>query len=854
MNIQYHKWLATTAMATLSLSLACPVKAQSALNESTFNRLDEIIVTARKRTENLQEIPLSISAFTADMIDVLGIQDMSDIAKFTPGFSLDEDFSRANGVRPIIRGQSTILGASGVSTFVDGVLLQGSLLDYDFNDIERIEVLKGPQSVLYGSNTYSGAINIITKSPGSEASGSAKIEAGSYGRIDLSGTMRGPLSDTVSASLTGRFYKRGGSWTNLYDGRRVGKQKSASLAGVLFYEPNDDLSVRARVRLSKLDDDQLVNFNTATSENNVFQDIGGVYNGEYRYFSGEIVNHAINTDEARTLGEPGYDRVKNAQASLSVAYNFNDNWSMEFVNGISAEKSDAKNDVGNTPGSFNPFSVYIGPVFPAFDPYWFHAFVTSGPLIDLALDSEGSALNYSSELRFNYSREKLDGLVGGYFFDGRSEFKGRRSAPADYAQMVEDAYNAHITRFTSLCAEHANDSFAPCYSSPYFNSILNFGDDLQDLEFNADRSISKTNRQEAAVFASLGYDLTDRLNVTASARYTSEKITSNSSRKTADYDYFGVLQGFTESPAIRREATFTSLNPRFSAKYKISPNMNLYAVAARGTKPGGFGPTTLAPLGLDIYDEESVWSFEAGSKNAFLDGELVFNLAGFHNTINGYQLTQAVQVPNINQTTSVTTNLGKVRLMGIEAEMMYRVQNLPGMVITANYAYTDSEFLRGTDITEGKHNDVLDDGRLNCSIGFANPGLPCAQGDNVRPGSIVGRQLPRQPKHMASAAINYSINISELLSMDLNLNASYESKKWVQVHNLAYTGATTLLNASVRVGTDHTNLTIWGRNLTDEDSVVSASRYIDENRSFQRAFLGKPRIGPEYGVTLRQYF
>ncbi|HHL42277.1 MAG TPA: hypothetical protein ENJ42_01545, partial [Hellea balneolensis] len=421
------------AVLGLVLGLHGSAFAQSSNNSEAVTRLDEIIVTARKREESLQETPLSISAFTSNMIESAGIKDMTDIAKSTPGFSLDEDFSRASGIRPVIRGQSTILGASGVSTFVDGILLDGSILDYDFNDIERIEVIKGPQSALYGRNTYSGAINIITKSPSDEASGNVKLEAGSYGRVDLSGSMRGPISDVLSGGITGRFYKRGGPWTNLYDGTRVGQQKSGSISGVLYYEPNDDLSVRARVRLSKLDDDQLRNFNTQTSENNIIPDIGGVYNGENRYYRGEIVAHDINVDDARMLGEKGYDRVKSGQASLSINYKINENWTMEFINGITADKSDSKNDVGNTPDSLNPFSVYIGPVFPVFGPYWFHAYVTSGPLLDFALDSEGSSLDYSSELRFNYEGEKFNGLIGGYFYDGRDESKGRRQPPPEFA-------------------------------------------------------------------------------------------------------------------------------------------------------------------------------------------------------------------------------------------------------------------------------------------------------------------------------------------------------------------------------------------------------------------------------------
>ena len=187
MNNCKNTLLATSAAFGLLISLGTTSFAQTNVEKPEIRRFDEIIVTARKRPEHVQETPLSITVFTDKSIIAAGIRDMADIAKFTSGFSLDEEFGRTNGVRPVVRGQATILGASGVSTFVDGILLNGSLLDYDLSDVARIEVVKGPQSALYGRNTYSGAINIITKSPSEDASGDIKLDAGSFGRFELGG-------------------------------------------------------------------------------------------------------------------------------------------------------------------------------------------------------------------------------------------------------------------------------------------------------------------------------------------------------------------------------------------------------------------------------------------------------------------------------------------------------------------------------------------------------------------------------------------------------------------------------------------------------------------------------------------
>ncbi len=850
--------------AVLGLILGMSVTAQAQSNDDgkeKIKRLDEIVVTARKRAENIQDTPLAIDAFTSDMIESAGIRNMTDVAKFTPGFSFDEDFGRFASSRPIIRGQSTIFGASGVSTYVDGVLINGSLLDYDLNDVERIEVIKGPQSALYGRNTYSGAINIISKSPTGQASGDFKLDAGSHDRFEVAGSIRGPFQNSdLSGSLTGRYYSRGGVFTNIYDGSDVGQQKSASLSGVLFYDPGEKLRVRARLRYSKLDDDQLRNFNTPVEMNNVFQDVGGVYNGNYRYFQGEITTRPINVDDKRLLDEQGFDKSDDVQASLSINYKLNDEWDLEFINGFNYENSRSKNDVGNTPQSLSPFAFYIGPFFPLFGPYWFHGYGLADEVADFALDSETNSRNYSSELHLNYTNDQWHGMLGGYYYYGRDNTAGLRKAPMATAQIIQESYDAQIAHITELCQANAA---MPCFSVPGFTSILNVipnaqgnGVSLQDLILKADRSIFEDTRKNAAVFGSIGFDVTPQLALTAEARYTSEKVTSISTDKKQVYNYVGAPIRMEIQPEVTRRKTFTSFNPRFTAKYALNNNINLYAVAARGTKPGGFNGTNVASLGLDTYDEESVWSYELGAKNTFMDGQLIFNLSAYHNNISGYQLTQAVFLAATNQTTSAITNLGKVRINGLEAELVYRVPTMPGLILSANYALADSKFTQGTDITEGKLLDVVDDGRVNCSTGLANPGAPCGSaGDNVLPGSIVGRRLPRAPKHMFSLGMNYTRSLTDRMDVVLNLTGNYESKKYVQVQNLAYYGEAFLLNGSIGLQTDSgMSLTVWGRNLTKEDSVLAAFRFIDEAKSFQRAFGGTPRVGREFGATLRKKF
>lgn len=178
------------AAALAMTAYASPAFAQNVDEEEAESRQDVITVTARKTAENIQETPVAVSVVTADTIDNLSLTDLSDISKLTAGLSFDNEFGRDSN-RPVIRGQANILGASGVSYFIDGVRISGAITDYDLNDIERIEVVKGPQSALYGRNTYSGAINIITRTPQDEFSARASLDLAEH--EILFGHLRGNL-------------------------------------------------------------------------------------------------------------------------------------------------------------------------------------------------------------------------------------------------------------------------------------------------------------------------------------------------------------------------------------------------------------------------------------------------------------------------------------------------------------------------------------------------------------------------------------------------------------------------------------------------------------------------------------
>ncbi|PCI46180.1 MAG: hypothetical protein COB49_08920, partial [Alphaproteobacteria bacterium] len=194
--------------------LLLPSFKAGAAEEMAFTELDilmdEIVVFARKRREKIQDVPASIGVLSSGMIEGSAISGLKDIAAFTSNFSYDEAFGRNNLQRPVIRGMSNILGGANVAFFMDGVFISGGMASTPLFDLERVEVLKGPGTALYGRSTLAGAINYITRRPGDELEGRLTARAASHNEFEFTARISGPLvEEKLGFSLSARHYEYG---------------------------------------------------------------------------------------------------------------------------------------------------------------------------------------------------------------------------------------------------------------------------------------------------------------------------------------------------------------------------------------------------------------------------------------------------------------------------------------------------------------------------------------------------------------------------------------------------------------------------------------------------------------------
>jgi len=217
--------------------------------------IEEVLVTARKREESLQDVPLSVTALSAGRIEELRILSPDDIARFTPGFSYTSSFGRSGGERPTIRGQTNIIGAANASFFVDGVYVSGTSLSTETSNLERIEVIKGPQAALYGRATFAGAINYITKRPTNELTGRISLTAAQHGETEASGFVSGPIVEDKLRYYVGvRLWKYDGDYTNEFDQTDAAQQKTNSGTAKLLWTPTENFEATVLATIAKDDD------------------------------------------------------------------------------------------------------------------------------------------------------------------------------------------------------------------------------------------------------------------------------------------------------------------------------------------------------------------------------------------------------------------------------------------------------------------------------------------------------------------------------------------------------------------------------------------------------------------------
>lgn len=755
--------------------------------------LEEVVVTARKREESLQDVPLPVTALTEADISNRQVTSLDDVAKFTPGLVFSKVFGRATE-RPVVRGLASVLAGTnasvetGVAYFVDGVYYPGDIQSLDMNDVARVEVIRGPQSALYGRNTYAGAINFVTKRPGDATSGSVSASFDPDER-NLSARLAARPADWLAVTLNGRYYDFDGQWTNKLTGRKVGFEKTSSFGGTANLTLTENTELRLRFQRNRDRDGSRPIFFQSGAENNCFPGTRslGSYNSTStdntnQWYCGEIKPRDVYLNDAPvTQGFPpllGIPSTLRGQAAGALIYDtraglpfsgverdldlFTASFRWDIMgSGYSMVLNGGTRDEDRKTGADSDHSQVniIGP-----DINGVRALATGSSA------ARDTYEDWSGELRIESPQDdRFRWMLGVYHFEWEN-----RNYRIDFASPGGQARPSQIF------------------------DIINTG-----------------------YFGSVGFDFTDRLSATLEMRSATERKGQIDWTQVPNVPA-GPTAAATYDSSIRGNDEWKSTTPRATVDFKLNEDVTLFAIWAKGYKPGGFNGavaiTNGRPLDESFKQEESV-NYELGVKSQLMDRRLTLNVSVFKMKIDDIQLTTPITNATTGAVTSISTNQGDGEIKGLEIESRFAATD--DLTLGFTYALADTKFTSGCDDFQFQ---------ITSGGGIFNPANPTDPARNLNGRgtcSIVGNPFPLAAKHTASLTADYSRPVfGGGYRLYVNSDLSYTSKKNIQVHNTAYTGSALLMGARVGIETDNWRAGFYGRNLLDESSAVGATRWL----------------------------
>lgn len=838
-KIIHYTILSVAAFAVLA---GAPAPAQAQQDAG----VEVIVVTARKVEEDLREIPLTVSAFTEQSLEDQGIVSLQDIADSTPGFDFAQAFGRQD-FRPVIRGQSNILGRANAGLFLEGIIVEEGNASIPLSALQRVEVVKGPQSALYGRNTLSGAINYVLKTAGAQTESEATVEFGERGLARAELHVSGPLSDTVGAALTVSHYERGGEYGNAYPGNALGTpaysdetggERSSSITGVLSIDPTDRVSVQAHAMFEQTEDDQYPIALIPSSRNNCYRvtrggslaqpappagtpeaEAGTVNSAGYNgsgYFCGEV-------DVAGVLAENGGNTHLETRFFPSSG---TERDSLRLGLRIDAEVTDTVTFTSLT--GYNDVATYSSqdqtfgggdtrrPVAGVGSPFAVQGFGPTPPIVHsrvgfLTVDDDDFS-DFSQEIRLRFEPDEiLNYTVGAYYYESDESFRALASGDSPATAWIDG---------TPVFSPF-NPGFVPL---PGFSTSAMY----QGAPLRNDGAESISSR---SVFASLEYRAAERLVLGAEIRWNED-----------EFEFERAADGSNVS------GSFDAVLPKLTARFEMNENTLIYANIARGNKPGTLNRDQGVPAQDVNVNEENAVSFELGLKSLSMNNRLETGLAIYNIDWEDIQLTsaRAATVNGQARTFSILQNIGEAGIRGLELDLTYRLSE--NWITRLGYALTDSEidrFVQSVDAGAAAPSSFREAALI---AGYQS------SGDVV----ISGVQLPQTSRSQLIFSNVLEGSLGGGWAWFLRADYNYNSERYAQVYNLAHTGDREILNLRGGFRSGNIDIELWVDNALDNETSPALIRYVQASdltfNPFNRAIGLTLPEKRRAGATLRYRF
>ncbi len=606
--------------------------------------LEEVIVTAQRREQSLQDIPLSITALSGDALDVRLIYDLVDLQFSVPNLLTD---GQTIAIRGIGQNSNASTAEGGIGFHINDVYVNSPLINStEYFDVERVEVLRGPQGTLYGRNTTAGVINIRTVKPHDDFGGFFSATAGNYESLKFKGAINFPLGDRVRQRFAGSYLSRAGYNENIYTGNDIDGRDNYEVRSSTAFDFTDRLSADLVVSYLREDSDRAsrtkgtctkdavtgcsalsAGFETPDVSRSIFQTINLLFLGGSVLPPGDYFADAYNPPEYRTVNVDQEPTHEAEQLGVSLEFNY--------------EAGDYR---------FTSLTGYY----------------------DTEVDNFADFDRFATDVRtlqpITYRANGKDYVTTDVIHSGRRDVAAAEQFSQEF--RVASDFDGWFNFLAGVFYFDEEGSSAVSFTHPTIAAAQQrLGLPLDFEMYNIETDPVTT--ESIALFGEGYFAVSDHTRLTLGVRYTDDE---KSGRTRAQF------LTLVEPDWVQNESDWQEFTGKITLEHDIGESSNIFASIARGYKAGGLNAA--APKGFEVFDPEYVDALELGSKNLFNDGRIQANFGVFYYDYAGMQLAQ------LTETATVTVN-GDSTVMGAEAEFVFAPSE--AWLFDLNLAWLDLE-------------------------------------------------------------------------------------------------------------------------------------------------------------------
>ena len=799
------------ALAAALVASPCLAADEATDEEQTF--IEEIIVTAEKREENILEVPLTMSAFSEQMIEESGMANNNDLEQLVPGLQFGDDHGTA------IRGMMSQLNREGhtdlaVAVYVDGVYTVDSYgIAPNLFDMERVEVARGPQGTLNGRNSVAGSISYFSKRPTEEWDAEVLTEFTDQFSQRYNIAFGGPLSELASFRVSGGYFEGDGAQKNAGTGNDHDAPDQYSIAPQLRfkgdrfdvnlrYEYTEDTGIPSiQVSLAEVPRDDPIIFpafylydvEIPSIENCDVEPITGIGNARAAV-EGAMLASAVPCDDPKNIILSNLDASRDdntERITVHADFDITERLTVRYTFGDTKTRTINTRDrdlTSRLPSAADPLLASDAPV----------------PLVNGEFDFVFDNDEHSHELQLISNFDGPFNFVAGLYTYENAAFY--RVGVFDYGPFDgglprdTDPDQAAQAQGYANCQDMLENFFAPVFgfdidpAAGVWWYCPTLGVDPFDT-YTSDFSqfftfATAASSDTRAVFANVEYDLNDQWRLAGGLRYTEDEKVQQSNLFDQVSNVIGIPLGITGSGVgartteLGRAFIWDDLIWHITAEYSPRDNALIYGRLSTGYRAGGFNSLRPEEDSSNVIGEETLMNYEVGVKGLFLDDRLMLMAGAFYNDYDGFQLNSRQEAPadqlgpnDMSPYREYTANIDGTEIWGFEAEAVFHVDER--WRLAGFYNYLDSEvgefatFVAGdpdAPTREWTYIDLATGQQITTNI--------------TGPRDVTGSQLPQQPNHKLSFTAAYTTPLQDMGTLQLLSIFSFTGKRWPNIGNV----------------------------------------------------------------------